>query len=248
MRDAGQVAVAFSGGVDSSLLLAVAVEVLGKNVIALQACSVLLPVAELERGRKFVSQLETRLKCVDFAPLADHNFSKNFHERCYICKKKMYQCFLDVISTDVCLMDGTNTDDLNADRPGLKAIKELGIMMPLVEAGFDKVMVRRLSRELGLSSWNAFSSSCLATRIPFGRKITEKELALVSHAESFLNGLGFAGCRVKLLDDAALVMLVSGDTERFFRREIISQVRIFFTNLHLPKVFLELSARPGILF
>ncbi len=244
----GQAAVAFSGGVDSSLLLAAAVEVLGKNVIALQASSVLMPAAELEQGRKFVSQLGTRLKCVDFAPLADNNFSKNFHERCYICKKKMYQCFLNVLSTDVCLMDGTNTDDLNTDRPGLKAIKELEIRMPLVEAGFNKVMVRRLSRELGLSCWNAFSSSCLATRIPFGRKITEKQLALVSQAENFLNGLGFAGCRVKLLDDAALVILVSGDTDRFLSREIISRVRIFFSKLHLPKVFLELSARPGILF
>ncbi len=239
-------AVAFSGGVDSSLLLAVAVEAMGSKVTALLARSQLLTAVELGQAADFARRLGVRLKYVDFTPLADLNFRKNTRQRCYFCKKRMYGTFRDLLPADICLVDGTNLDDLDANRPGLRAIRKFGVRTPLVECGFDKVMVRRLSRELGLATWNRFSGSCLATRIPFGRGITDERLEVVARAEDFLHGLGFAGCRVTLTAEGAVVSLVSGDAERFVSEESSSRVKIFFTKLNLPKVFLELSARQGI--
>lgn len=242
-------AIAFSGGTDSSLLLSVAAEVLGLggSAMGIMAKSALQTAHEVREAIRFAGHLGIQLEQVDLEPLSWPNFCKNSGDRCYICKKNMYASFLAAIPTGIGLMDGTNIDDLSADRPGLRAISELSVKMPLVEAGLNKTEVRTLSKELGLVTWNLPSSSCLATRISRGSKITLEKLALVEKAEQFLVNLGLFGCRARLVDNGVVISLKKGDFNRIINDEMRFEIKNFFANLNLPKVFLDLSEREGIL-
>lgn len=198
-------AVAFSGGADSSLLLRSAVEVLGpENVAAFTTRSCLLKRQELEGVTLWfaIHDLPGPVihEFVDVDPLSWQEFTVNPANRCYTCKSIVYRLFLDHAADMgiTSLLDGTNTDDMCSDRPGLRALRELGIGTPLADAGLSKKDVRELSRKVGLNTWNRPSASCLATRIPNGMEITRERLELVNRAESILEEMGFAGCRVRL--------------------------------------------------
>ncbi len=246
VKDGGRVAIAFSGGTDSSLLLSVAADVLGGRAVGIMAGSVLQTAHEVREAVRFAGRLGIQLEQVDLNPLSWPNFSENSRDRCYICKKNMYASFLAAIPAGVGLMDGTNIDDLSADRPGLRAIRELLVRTPLVEAGLGKFEVRKLSKELGLVTWNLPSSSCLATRISRGSKITLEKLALVEKGERYLVSLGFSGCRTRLVGNGVVISFIKGDFNRLVSDEMRFDIRNFFENLNLPKVFLDLSERQGI--
>lgn len=241
-------AVAFSGGVDSSLLLRVANETVPGRVIALFAASVLQKKRVARRVRGTAESLGCRLEVVDVDPLSWPEFRQNRAERCYLCKKRIYQAFLDRLPAGYRLADGTNVDDLQADRPGFRAIRELGVLTPLLDAGFTKRDIRAAGREMGLACWDLPSESCLATRIPQGTVITPELLDLVEMAESFLADLGFAGCRVRFEQLGVVVSLVGDDMERFVGKEVRGQVSSFFLKHGFYKVFLDLSDRAGIVF
>lgn len=221
--------VAFSGGVDSSSLLAVAVEVLGKeNVIAGTVKSPLLPEEELEGGKILCGQLgvEQIIIPVDISPLAH-----NPPERCYICKKLTHSKLWEEArkrSIDF-LLDGTNAEDFSDFRPGLRAKEELGVRSPLAEAGMGKGEVRRLAKELGLPNWDKPPSPCLATRIPFGERITPRKLKMIEEGERFVKSLGVRDVRVRchMEGELARIEVPQEEMERIWkeREEIAMELR-----------------------
>jgi len=245
------VAVAFSGGVDSSLVVKAAIDTLGRGrVVALTASLRLQTRKEKERAISMAEEIGCRLITIDVDLLSWRKFTDNPHNRCYLCKHRIYSLFLKIIADqDIpVLMDGTNTDDLNNnDRPGLRAIRELGVKTPLAEAGFTKTDVRCVSRQLGLSNWNHLSSSCLATRIPTGSIISETKIETIARCESFLNSLGFFGCRVRLYKDHAGLELISGDIKRFSEPNVRTNVINYFSGQGMNKIFLDLSERLDII-
>ena len=193
------VAVAFSGGVDSTFLLHTAKTVLGDRVVAFHAVTPLQTSEEQNRAVRFAGQIGCRLVRFPFDPFSWPEFVANPPDRCYLCKKKIYSLFQGALAAHGCnaLLDGTNLDDLDDYRPGLKAVRELGCLTPLAECGFTKAEVRACSREAGLVSWEQPSSSCLATRIRSGVAITPDNIDFVARCENYLMSQGVSGSRVR---------------------------------------------------
>jgi len=242
----GRAAVAVSGGVDSTYLARIACDVLGnKNFLAVFARSPLLTSAELDNVLTVTDEIGCRLHIVDVDPLAWPEFIDNPRDRCYLCKKKIYSLFIEAIRQhDIAvLMDGTNADDLNDYRPGLRALRELDVKTPLAEAGLGKAEIRQLSRRLALSNWDRPSASCLATRIPTGIHITQDLLDRVAQCENHLHKLGFKGCRVRLFGKEAQIELAEGDSERFVRAATRNSVLDFFRMRGINKVLLNIQER-----
>ena len=246
-----QVAVACSGGVDSTLLLKVTHGVLGhENTIAVFADTPLLPPGESESVREVVGLIGSRLLTVSLNPLSWPEFTANPLERCYLCKKKIYQIFqekLAEINFNV-LMDGTNLEDLSDFRPGLKALDELKIKTPLADAGLTKKEIRQLSKELDLPNWDKHSSSCLATRIATYQQISLEKIDLIRRSENVLQDFGFMGCRVRISNDSAILELLEDDIERFVQEATRQSVMKKFNYFGIKKVFLSMTGRKGILF
>jgi uncharacterized protein len=245
----GRAAVACSGGVDSTLLLKVVHDVLGNdNTIAVFAETPLLPDGEAMAVRDVVNSVGSRMLTVKLNPLAWREFIRNPPERCYLCKKKIYRSFLDKLKGlhFSILMDGTNLDDLSDFRPGLKALHELGVITPLAAAGMTKKDVRRLSRNLNLPNWNRYSSSCLATRVATGERISPEKLQVIKKSENFLQGLGFLGCRVRLAEDSAFIELLEEDINRLAKKETRTILLKKFNDFNIKKVFLDLRDRKGV--
>ncbi|MBF0211537.1 MAG: ATP-dependent sacrificial sulfur transferase LarE [Desulfamplus sp.] len=192
-------AIAFSGGVDSTFLAAVAQIICPNSVIAITADCAFQPREELQKALKIAVDIGILHIIVKVDVMSISKITLNAKDRCYFCKKLLFgelkqkaaQLGFDT------LLHGANIDDLNDYRPGLKAAQEMGILAPLVEAQMTKSQIREASKEMGLSTWNIPSQSCLATRIPYGETITAQKLILIESCEQFLNSLGFYGIRVR---------------------------------------------------
>ena len=195
----GPAAVAFSGGADSSLLLKACYDVFGRQTRAFFANSVLQTPDDLNNAVSTADKIGVHLDVIEIAPLDWPQFVANPANRCYHCKLEVYSLFKALLpSSEMVLADGSNIDDLKEERPGHKAIEELGVLRPLVLAELDKSMVRKLGKHLDIPSWNRDSASCLATRIPEGSEITFEKLKKIEAYEQILIREGFKGCRVKL--------------------------------------------------
>ena len=226
------VAVAFSGGVDSSFLLKVAHDMLGENAIAITVAAPFFPMRETKEAEDFcMAEHITQLR-IDFDGLAIPEFRKNPPQRCYLCKKALFGKIIALAGehgiAQVC--EGSNVDDTADYRPGLQAIAELGVQSPLMACNLSKSEIRLLSRELGLASWQKPSCACLASRFPYGEKITEKKLAMVATAEDFLHGLGFAQFRVRIHGETlARIELPPADMPVLFaqREHIVAALKGF---------------------
>lgn len=192
-------AVAFSGGVDSAFLLAVAAESGLENLLAVTVESAFVSKQEIRQARQTAKVLGVKHQVVQLDILSHGQVTANTLTRCYHCKTVIFSLIRKVAARAGIrhVLHGVNTDDLGDFRPGLKAAEELGILAPLVDAGFSKQQIRDCSRQMGLATWDLPSQSCLATRIPFFDEITEAGLVRIDQAEQFLRSLGFARVRVR---------------------------------------------------
>jgi uncharacterized protein len=191
--------VAFSGGVDSTFLLKIAHDLLGDKVLAVIATSPTYPQSELEEAKSFCSKSRIKFEIIKTDEFSDEQFLNNPADRCYYCKKELFNK-LALLAKEKGLnqvIDGSNHDDLQDFRPGSRASSELGVRSPLKEVGLTKNEIRELSKELGLPTWDKPSAACLASRIPYGTRITPELVMRIDQGEEFLRSLGFKQLRVR---------------------------------------------------
>lgn len=226
IRSLESVAVAFSGGVDSSLVAKVAAEELGERAALVTARSETYPEFEFGEARRFAERLGARHVVIETQELEIEGFSENPPDRCYHCKRELFGRVRQV-ADELGLKhvaDGANADDTGDFRPGLRAGCEMGVRSPLREAGLTKDDVRAVSKRLGLATWDKPAYACLSSRFPYGETITAEKVTRVGKAEDFLRGLGFAGFRVRSHGDIARIELAPGDIERVVSSDLRERV------------------------
>ena len=249
LRKYKKIGIAFSGGVDSTLLLYAAKKALGEqNVVPFNIVSRLNSRDSIESSRIVFKEIfpdASKLREIRVDPMSWTDFVINSEDRCYVCKKRMYTTLTAAAAAENCsvLADGTNVDDLQEDRPGLRAVRQLGVVTPLVDAGLKKGDIRKLAREFGLTNFDLPSNSCLATRIQKDKLIDVETLGLIGDAEHFLQGLGFNGCRVRILEFLTLVEVQTKDLEAFVEFKNRVQIEKYFKTLGYARVVLSLEGR-----
>jgi len=244
IKSLGSLAVAYSGGVDSTFLVKVAYDVLGDRVIAVTATSSTYPKRELNDAMTFIKQIGAKHIVIESEELEIEGFNKNPVDRCYYCKKELFEKIWKVAKAHGIeyVADGSNFDDLNDFRPGMKAACELNVVSPLKVAGLTKEDIRKLSKELGLPTWDKPAFACLSSRIPYGERITKEKLSMIEKAEEYLLGLGFKQVRVRYHQDKlARIEIGKDEMEKFLDIKLIESVRNKFKELGFLYITLDLE-------
>jgi uncharacterized protein len=235
--------VAFSGGVDSTFLLAVCVDQLKDQVLAITADSEILPRHELTQARELARQFGATHLIVNSRDLAIDGFADNPPDRCYLCKKERFLKIKQIAQKRGVpwVFDGSNTDDADDFRPGRIAVKELGIRSPLVEAGLSKSEIRSLSKSLNLITWDQPSAACLASRIPYDTPITRQTLSQIEKAEAFLRKLGMKVFRVRHHGPLARLELGEKELRFLFENDLSSRIVHYLESVGYQYVAVDLK-------
>jgi len=235
--------IAFSGGVDSTFLLTLAHQTLGENVMAATASAAIHLISEIENARTFAYEKGIQHVVFGSNEMNLPSFVSNDADRCYWCKQHMLQALLKMASERGIknVAHGANLDDLKDFRPGFRAANEAGVIAPLIDAKLTKQEIRFLSKEMGLSTWDKPSMSCLATRIPYGSPITKEKLKMIEEAEAFLLEQGFSNVRVRHHDSVARIEVDSKDIKNIMGEKLRSTIVDKFHELGFQHIALDLE-------
>jgi uncharacterized protein len=243
IRRMQSIAVAYSGGVDSTFLLKVSHDVLDENAVALTARSHIHPESEFLQAVEFARKIGARHVIINSEELDIDGFSDNPPNRCYLCKKELFSKTIQWARQNGlrCVADGSNVDDFSDYRPGMEAAMEQGVASPLQEAGLNKNAIRILSKEMGLPTWDKPAFACLASRFPYGQKITREKLRQVDQGEQFLLDLGFRQVRVRHHGDGARLEVSTDERIKFFDTALMDKVYEKFNRFGFTYVSLDLK-------
>lgn len=243
LRGMGSAAVAFSGGVDSAFLMKAAQEALGNRTIAVTADLSSFPGRELAEAEKFCRENGVRQVICVMKELEIDGFRQNPPNRCYICKRALFEKIWKMAEGNRMehVLEGSNMDDEGDYRPGMQAVKELGVRSPLREAGLSKAEIRELSRRMGLPTWDKPSFACLASRFAYGETIDEKKLGMVEQAEQILLDLGFRQVRVRMHGEMARIEVLPEELQKMTEPDVRAWVTEKFKALGFAYVTLDLT-------
>jgi uncharacterized protein len=238
----GRVAVAFSGGVDSSFLCHAAFEAVGKNAVAVTIVSPLFSKSELLDAKKIAGQIGIEHIILEENSI-DEKVTENSRDRCYFCKKKEFGKIMQVAKERGinAVLDGTNIDDEKDYRPGLKALLELGVSSPLRETGLSKAEIRELLRLANIPVWNKPAFACLASRIPYGQEITKELLLKIEAGEEILRSFGFESFRLRVHDNIARMEVAKSERSKFFSEEVLDTISKKIKDLGFTFAAMELE-------
>lgn len=241
IKGLGKVALAFSGGVDSTFLLKVCGDVLGKDAVAITIVSPYIPRWEIDEAKELTKKFNITHEFIETS--IPENIRYNPGDKCYLCKKQIFTLLKNKAESlgIYTIIDGTNLDDTKDYRPGMKALKELEVKSPLLELGFTKADIRKYSKELSLETWSKPAYACLLTRIQVGDEITEEKLRRIENSECYLFSLGLTGIRVRNHGDLARIEVQPQDREKLFDIDIMDKISNKLKEFGFKYVTLDMS-------
>ncbi|MGD2035270.1 MAG: ATP-dependent sacrificial sulfur transferase LarE [Bacteroidales bacterium] len=241
LAEMGSVAVAYSGGVDSTLLLYMAGTVLGDKAVAVYADSPLQPAREKLEVQTITKELGIKLIAFEIAELGHDAFISNPPNRCYYCKSLIFKKICDLAKENqlAFVVDGSNHDDRSDFRPGARALQEMEVRSPFQEAGLTKEEIRKISRHFNLPTWDKDALACLATRIPFGETITESKLRMIDKAEEVLVKKGFRNVRARFFGDTVKIEVRHDQVKRFTDKDLYNEVFASMRSIGFQKMHID---------